>query len=76
MEICFNEITGVGASYIAEALRTTRALRKLDLSDNPIGDKGLQYITEALTTNTTLIKLQFEGMWTKNHRGEWSSSHC
>ena len=42
MEMCFNEITGVGASYIAEALRTTRALRKLDLLDNPIGDKGLQ----------------------------------
>ena len=28
-------------------------MRKLDLSDNPIGDKGLQYIIEALTTNTT-----------------------
>ena len=52
-----NGITGVGASYIAEALKTTRALRRLSLSDNPIGDKGLQYITEALTTNTTLTEL-------------------
>ena len=52
-----NEITEVGASYIAEVLGTTRALRKLYLWDNPIGDKGLQYITKALTTNTSLIEL-------------------
>ena len=57
MHIGSNEITGVGASYIAEALRTTRALRKLDLWGNSIGDKGLQYIAEALTTNTSLIEL-------------------
>ena len=57
MYIWHNEITGVGASYIAEALRTTRALRKLSLLGNPIGDKGLQYIAEALTTNTTLTEL-------------------
>jgi Ran GTPase-activating protein (RanGAP) involved in mRNA processing and transport len=54
MYIGYNEITGVGASYIAEALRTTRALRKLDLDRNTIGDKGLQYIAEVLATNTTL----------------------
>ena len=57
MNIYDNEITGVGASYIAEALRTTRALRKLDLSGNSIGDKGLQYIAEALTINTSLTEL-------------------
>ena len=57
MNIYNNGITGVGASYIAEALRTTRALRRLDLSGNPIGDKGLQYIAEALTTNTSLTEL-------------------
>ena len=57
MNIGYNGITEVGASYIAEALRTTRALRKLDLGGNPIGDKGLQYIAEALTTNTTLTEL-------------------
>ena len=57
MYIGKNEITGVGASYIAEALRTTRALRKLDLWGNPIGDEGLQYIAEALTTNITLTEL-------------------
>ena len=55
-----NGITGVGASYIAEALRTTRALRRLDLEGNPVGDEGLQYIAEALTTNTTLTELILE----------------
>ena len=52
-----NEITEEGASYIAEVLGTTRALRKLSLLINPIGDKGLQYIAEALTNNTSLIEL-------------------
>jgi Ran GTPase-activating protein (RanGAP) involved in mRNA processing and transport len=57
MYISLNSITEVGASYIAEALKTTRALRKLDLESNEIGDKGLQYIAEALITNTTLTEL-------------------
>jgi Ran GTPase-activating protein (RanGAP) involved in mRNA processing and transport len=57
MHIGKNKITGVGASYIAEALRTTGALRKLNLEYNPIGDKGLQYIAEALKTNKTLTEL-------------------
>jgi Ran GTPase-activating protein (RanGAP) involved in mRNA processing and transport len=57
MEIANNGITGEGASYIAEALRTTIALRRLDLWYNPIGDNGLQYIADALTTNTTLTEL-------------------
>ena len=52
-----NGITGEGASYIAEVLGTTRALRKLSLSGNPISDKGLQYIAEAMTINTSLIEL-------------------
>ena len=58
LNIVSNEITGEGASYIAEALRTTRALRKLYPWHNSIGDKGLQYIADALTTNTSLIKLR------------------
>ena len=58
MYISSNQITGEGASYIAEALRTTRALWKLDLSMNPIDNKGLQYIAEALTTDTSLIELK------------------
>ena len=60
MNMSYNGITGVGALYIAEALRTTRALRKLDLSANPISDKGLQYIAEALTTNTSLTELRLD----------------
>ena len=57
IDINHNEITGVGASYIAEALRSTRALRKLDLHWNPIGDKGLLYIAGALIINTSLTEL-------------------
>ena len=53
----FNGITEVGASYIAEVLRTTSALRKLNLWFNPICSKVLQSITDALITNTSLIKL-------------------
>ena len=56
----YNKITEEGASYIAEVLGTTRALRKLYLGFNPIGDKGLQYIAEALTTNTSLIELNLQ----------------
>ncbi len=57
IDIGLNRITGEGASYIANALRTITSLRKLNLWDNPIGDKGLQYIADALTTNTALIDL-------------------
>ena len=57
MTIGYNAVTRIEALYIAEALRTTTALRKLDLLINPIGDKRLQYIAEALGTNTTLTKL-------------------
>ena len=60
MNIGHNGITGVGASYIAEALRTTKVLRKLDLSINSFDNQGLQYIVEALTINTTLTELSLE----------------
>ena len=63
MQIDRNEITEKGASYIAEALRTTRALRKLSLRSNPIGDEGLQYIAEALIINTSLIELDLTGCY-------------
>ena len=52
-----NEITEKGVSYIAEALKTTTALTKLDLWGNAIGDKGLLFLTDALITNTSLSTL-------------------
>ena len=52
-----NDITEVGALYIAEVLRTTSALRNLCLWNNTLRSKGLQSIAEALTANTSLIKL-------------------
>ena len=66
MHMGHNEITGEGAFYIAKALRTTGALRMLDLSNsisdriNRIGSEGLQDIAEALTTNTSLIEIHLE----------------
>ena len=65
MHIDRNGITGEGASYIAEALKTTRALRKLNLRGDRISDKGLQYIVEALITNTSLIELRLGGCFLK-----------
>ena len=53
-----NHITEKGARCITEVLRTTRALRKLDLLSNPIGSKGLQSIAEAMITNTSLVELK------------------
>ena len=60
VDLWYNEITEEGASYIAEVLGTTRALRNLSLRSSPIGDKGLQYIAEALTNNTSLIELSLQ----------------
>ena len=57
----FNDIGNEGAFYIAEALRSTRVLRKLSLCGNHIGDKGLQYIAEALTINSSLTELCLSG---------------
>ena len=57
LHIGSNNITEVGASYIAEVLRTNRALSKLYLEYNFIGSKGLQSIAEVLINNTSLIKL-------------------
>ena len=69
------EITEKGVAYIAEVLKTTGALRKLELSYNRIGDKGLKSISEALIDNSSLIKLDLRRCsCTKNHEGEWSST--
>jgi hypothetical protein len=52
-----NEITEKGVVYIAEALKSTTALKNLDLWGNPIGNKGLQSLMEALITNNSLVTL-------------------
>ena len=57
IDLYSNDITEVGASYIAEVLRTTGALRMLHLYVNPIYSGGLKCIAEALTTNTSLVNL-------------------
>ena len=43
LDIGCNQITGEGASYIAEVLRTTRALWKLNLNCNQIGPELKDY---------------------------------
>ena len=57
VDLSCNHITEEVTLYITEILKTTKALRKLILWQNSIGDKGLQYIAGALTTNTSLIEL-------------------
>ncbi|CAF1561948.1 unnamed protein product [Didymodactylos carnosus] len=60
-----NGITDRGALYIAQFLRNNRALTRLDLSFNEIGDIGVQRLARVLAHfNTTLIQLNLS--WNKS----------
>ncbi|PZC79224.1 hypothetical protein B5X24_HaOG216712 [Helicoverpa armigera] len=48
LNLSTNEITDVGAKYLAEALRSNRRLAYLNLSDNQITDLGAGYIFDIL----------------------------
>ena len=54
---------GRGVRYLSEVISFSSAIRKLDLSDNPIqdGEDGLSHLCQALTTNTSLVELKFAG---------------
>ena len=51
LNLSVNDIHEEGIHHIAQ---NTSVVRKLVLSDNPIGDGGLKRLCEALSTNTTL----------------------
>ncbi len=53
-----NGITQEGAYHLAEMLKTNQTLRRLNLSENNIGDQGVQLLANALNRhNRTLIHL-------------------
>jgi len=54
-----NFITNIGATTIADALKTNRTLKKIDLSYTDIDDDGVNVIVEALKTNTTIEEISF-----------------
>lgn len=63
LNLSFNNITDVGAKSLAEALRTNRFLRYLNIADNEISDDGAISILRVLmafplTLNETLNKKQ------------------
>ncbi len=55
-----NRIHEEGAHYIAQVLRNSSIVRKLDLWGNSIGGPGLQSIADALITNSSLVELELE----------------
>ena len=58
-----NSINGSGVRYLSKGISSSSAIRKLDLSHNPIqdGEDGLSHLCQALTTNTSLVELNFAG---------------
>ena len=57
LSLASNNIHDKGFHCIAQLLKNTSVVRKLDLSDNRIGENGLKSLCEALSTNTTLQTL-------------------
>ena len=47
-----NSITAVGARYLAEMLKNNRAIRRLGLDYNNIGDQGIQALSHTLYSNS------------------------
>ncbi len=58
MNLQNNRIHEEGAHYIAQVLRNSGIIRKLELWDNSTGGSGLQSIADALITNSTLVLLR------------------
>jgi len=56
-----NGITAVGASILAEALRSNRALQSLNLEGNSIGAEGSRHLAGALLQNKVLRDLNLGG---------------
>ena len=54
VDLGINDIHEEGIYHIAQLLKDTSVVCKLDLSYNPIGEGGLKSLCEALSTNTRL----------------------
>ena len=73
-----NAINFRGVCYFSEGISSS-AIRKLDLSHNPIqdGEDGLSHLCQALTTNTSLVELNFAGFTLRvsgRRRGEMAQA--
>ena len=59
VDLSFNHnIHEEGTHYIAQLLKDTRVVSKLNLSGNPIGEDGLKSLCDASSTSTTLEELK------------------
>ena len=50
-----NSITHVGAYHLAEMLKTNQTLRRLNLSENNMGDQGVQSLADALNFHNRFL---------------------
>ena len=55
-----NAIRKEGTYHLAQLLKNTGVVHKLELTDNPIGKDGLKSLCDALSTNTTLEELKLK----------------
>lgn len=55
-----NNITALGASNIAEALKNSSTIQKIDLSNNPIEASGVEAIKEALLENFSITSFSYD----------------
>ncbi|CAL7960485.1 hypothetical protein GAMM_160085 [Gammaproteobacteria bacterium] len=55
-----NNITLIGASKLAEALKNFSHIQKIDLSGNPIGEEGVEAIKDALLVNLTVTSFSYD----------------
>ena len=61
VELVNNDIHEEGISHIAQLLKNTSVVCKLNLFINPIGEGGLRSLCEALSSNTTIQHLDLGG---------------
>jgi Ran GTPase-activating protein (RanGAP) involved in mRNA processing and transport len=54
LDITYNEVTQVGASILADALRHNKYLEELNISHNSISDLGVRYLAFAI--NSSVLK--------------------
>ncbi|CAF1157449.1 unnamed protein product [Adineta steineri] len=55
-----NNISAIGAKYLAQAIQNNTTLTTLNLDINSIGDEGVQHLALALQNNTTLTTLSLQ----------------
>ena len=67
-----NNIHEEGAHHIAQLLKNTSLVCRLNLSSNPLAEGGLNSLCEALSTNTTLEYLSLSYCSLTIHKKKWT----